>query len=139
MFMWIGQQAMMATLLKILKEHPNKVAAAMYREAQVDMTESKRRVPLDTGLLRSTGTVHRPEKNNQEVSVNMSYGGDGPARLYAVIQHEHLGYNHANGRQAKYLESVLNESVSTMGHRLAIRLTFDGPVSVGGQSYEFFG
>jgi hypothetical protein len=49
----------------------------------------------------------------------MSFGG--AAEDYAVVQHERLDYFHTTG-QAKYLESVLNESREHMLARIARRV-----------------
>lgn len=127
-------------LKKIAAKFPDRVAAAIYQEAQIEMTESKRRVPVSPtaaqaramgrstkgvipGTLRASGMVHPPERHGKHVSVTLSYGA-GPSRDYAVPQHEHLEYHHTTG-QAKYLESVLNESRGSMAARIAARIHFD--------------
>ena len=100
-------------------EFPDKVGAALYLEAQIEMTESKRRVPVKTGILRSTGDVKQPVRKGNKVSVDLGYGG--AAKAYAIPVHENLTAHHSVG-QAKYLESVLNESAPYMISRLARRL-----------------
>lgn len=134
-----GAKEMIALLKQIADKFPDRVAAAIYQEAQIEMTESKRRCPVSPtkaqgmamrprrylqpghapGTLRASGTVHEPERHGRRISVMLSYGG--AARAYAVVQHERLDFFHTTG-QAKYLESVLNESRSSMAARIARRV-----------------
>jgi hypothetical protein len=121
-----GVSEMVATLKKIGEQFPDRVGAALYREAQIEMTESKRRCPVDItkdaphpGQLRASGFVHEPERSGRNISVTMSYGG--AAIDYAVPVHENLDAHHPVG-QAKYLESVLDESRSNMAARIAARI-----------------
>lgn len=118
-FEWFGVKEMLARLRKISEKFPDEVAKAMYAEAQIEMTESKKRVPVDRGVLRASGTVHEPERNGKNISVTMSYGG--AAIDYAVYVHENPDAFHKVG-QWKYLESVLNESRPYMAGRIAARL-----------------
>lgn len=125
-----GVAGMVSTLQKIAAKFPDRVAAAMYTEGQVEMTESKRRCPVDTrpnasypytkaphpGQLRASGFVHDPERRGRQLTVTLSYGTD-----YAVYVHENPDAFHPVG-QWKYLESVLNESRGHMAERLARRI-----------------
>lgn len=61
------------------------------------LTLSLRIVPLDQGTLFMSGSVDQVDKD-----VAISY--DTP---YAVRQHEEITYSHQRGRQAKYLESIV--------------------------------
>lgn len=135
-----GVDEMVKKLQRVAKEMPDRVGAALYQEGQIEMTESKRRCPVSPtaaqframgrtppknhapGTLRASGRVSLPEKNGKITSVTLSYGG--AAADYAVVQHERLDFFHTTG-QAKYLESVLNESRSHMAARLAARLHFN--------------
>ena len=58
-------------------------------------------------------------REGRDVSVRMSFGGN--AVQYAVSVHENLEAFHRVG-QAKFLESVLNESVGYMTQRVAARM-----------------
>lgn len=87
------------------------LAQAMYAEATVILNESKRIVPVDTGNLRASGRVERPEVGNGRASVEISYGG--AAAPYALIVHEvppnsggrwGTGMTHKAGQTFKYLE-----------------------------------
>lgn len=110
-------------LHRLSERFPKVVMGALYQEAQIEMTESKKRCPVDVtpptphpGLLRSTGKVHQPEQHGETLSVTLSYGTD-----YAVYVHEILENLHPVG-QAKFLESVLKESAPYMPQRLTARI-----------------
>lgn len=124
-----GAEQMKAKLRAFQQRFPDRVAAALYQEAQIEMTESKRRVPVHYGTLRASGTVHRPTRDFRgRVRVALTYGG--AAAPYAIYVHENLDANHDNppfkGGQAKYLESVLDESRPFMAARIARRLKANG-------------
>lgn len=136
----LGAGSMMSKLREIAAKFPDRVAAAIYQEAQIEMTESKKRCPVSPtaaqlrmmhrsvpknhvpGTLRASGTVHEPVRSGRNISVTLSYGG--AARAYAVVQHERLDFHHTTG-QAKYLESVLNESRPYMAERVGRRVHLD--------------
>src|SRR5690606_17248765 len=83
----------------------------------IEMTESKKRVPVEFGNLRASGFVQQPRREDgRRIFVELVYGTD-----YAVYVHEDPDAFHKVG-QWKYLESVLNESAPFMGQRLANRL-----------------
>lgn len=122
----LGSAKMIANLKAISKRFPDRVGAALYQEAQIEMTEAKRRTPVDItpdaphpGQLRASGQVAKPERKGRQISVTLSFGGG--AVYYAIYVHEILTNHHPVG-QAKYLESVLNESAPHMASRLAARL-----------------
>jgi hypothetical protein len=118
-----GMNSMNRKLKDISRRHPEMVGKAMYQEMQIEMTEAKRRCPVETGVLRASGTVSRPEIDSYDnINVMLSFGG--AAQDYAIVQHERLDFVHKVG-QAKFLESVLNESQSHMGTRIARRIHFN--------------
>jgi len=80
------------------------------------MAESKHQVPVDTGVLRSTGHVQLPKEEAGRVSVTLGYGG--PAAPYALRQHEELSYRHTVGK-AKYLSDPAEAAVAGMDRRIA--------------------
>ena len=114
-----GVKELEAKLMAIAKNTPKKIGAALYREAQIEMTESKKRVPVDTGALRSSGVVQKPVFDGKNTSVKLGYGG--PSVDYALKVHEDLEAFHKVG-QAKYLESVLMESAPYLLQRIANRI-----------------
>lgn len=132
-----GVDKMMQNIRRVAERFPDKVGQALYREAQIEMTEAKKRTPVSPtaaqykamgrtmpkgvvpGTLRASGRVSEPVRDGVNISVILSFGG--PAIPYAVVQHERLDFFHTTG-QAKYLESVLNESRPYMARRLAARI-----------------
>jgi hypothetical protein len=132
-----GSKEIAKTLRQLATKFPDRVLAALYLEAQIEMTESKRRCPVSPtksqmkamgrswskntrpGTLRASGYVAQPERNGRTLSVEIGYGG--AAADYAIPQHERLDYQHTTG-QAKYLESVLNESRPSMAQRIGARV-----------------
>ena len=96
------------------------LAGPLRVEAERIMTDSKRNyVPVDTGVLRASGVVQRPEVTRQRVRITMGYGG--AARAYAVVQHERLDFRHTVG-EAKYLEKPVKAAAEGFGKRIAKNL-----------------
>ena len=60
------------------------------------------RVPLEEGTLTRSG---RATVDYSALRAAVSYD-----TVYAVPQHENLHWRHSDGRQAKYLESAINDS-----------------------------
>jgi hypothetical protein len=120
-----GHSDMISKLKKFAEKYPDRVGSAMYEEGQIEMTESKRRCPVgETGGLRASGTVHKPERDGRKITVTMSYGGGtvgGSVGDIPIYVHENPDAHHRVG-QWKYLESVINESRSSMASRIAARI-----------------
>lgn len=95
------------------------VGHALRAEAEIEMTEAKRRTPVLTGALRASGHVTGPRMAGRVVEVVMGFGN--ASVDYAVKVHEMTNVFHRNG-QAKYLESVLLESVPYLAQRVANRI-----------------
>lgn len=129
-----GDMAMARKIRVIAKNNPRRVMSAIYKEGQIEMVESKRRCPVSPlpappgvvpGTLRASGTVNEPEQHGTNIVCMLSYGGFGSgAEDYAIVQHENLEYHHTTG-QAKYLESVLNESAPYMAGRIGRRMNLN--------------
>jgi hypothetical protein len=109
-----------------------KAEAALYQVAEQEMTESKKRVPVDLGNLKNSGHVQHPERDAEGISLKMGFGGPAGAGNvggetnkedvgYAIVVHEDLEAFHKVG-QAKYLESVLQESAPYLLERIANRI-----------------
>lgn len=105
-----------------------KAAAGGIREfAEIEMTEAKDLVPVDTGALRSSGHVIQPVEGD-DLTAKMGFGG--PAGIgnlgesnavdvgYALIVHENLDTFHPVG-QAKYLETPFRQSAIFFAARVA--------------------
>ena len=78
------------------------VAGALYIVGEMMLSDSIAIVPVDDGVLRSSGFTDRPVIKPGEISVSLSYGG--AAAEYAEKVHENLSYYHKPPTQAKYLE-----------------------------------
>jgi hypothetical protein len=70
-----GIPALQQVLTQLGETAINDLAAAMYRQGEYVMTDSKRQVPVDTGNLKSTGHVSLPEVNGTVATVTLGYGG----------------------------------------------------------------
>jgi hypothetical protein len=128
-----GAKTMQRKLETMARRFPDRVAGALRIEAELVMTRSKREfVPVDLGVLRSSGHVRDPERQGKEVSVTMAYGG--AAAAYATAVHEHPSgssppswqgktvHFSPDGRGPKYLERPMREAIPGMAERMAARL-----------------
>jgi hypothetical protein len=70
------------------------------------LTESRKQVPIEEGTLERSGVAVVDEQN---LVGAVSYD-----TIYAVRQHEELGWRHDEGRKAKYLEDPHREEADTM-------------------------
>jgi hypothetical protein len=77
-------------------------------------------VPVDTGLLRSTGHVEEPIQAGPVVSVSMGYG-QGIAPYAAIIEWD-VTLNHPHGGQAHFLQNALFAATAGMLARIATAL-----------------
>lgn len=114
-----GMDALMRRLQSLAHRAPQRLGAAMRAEAEIEMTEAKKRTPVKTGALRGSGHVTGPEIQGNEITVLYQFGG--PSAPYAVEIHENLEMFHPHG-QAKFLESVILESAPYMAERIAQRV-----------------
>lgn len=114
-----GLESVLSRLRSVADRVPHVAAEALRAEAEIEMTEAKRRTPVDTGALRASGHVSDPEIDGKNISVSLGFGG--PAADYAFYVHEDLDAFHPVG-QAKYLESVLDESRPHLAKRVASRI-----------------
>ena len=117
-----GMENVMQNLHAVARRAPRRAAAALFQEGELVMAQAKRRTPVDTGVLQSSGRVAAPRVGGagSDVSVELSFGG--AAAPYAVTVHEDLSAKHPTG-QAKFLEQPLLESTVGMAARLARRIT----------------
>lgn len=114
-----GTDAALAGLKKLREQFPDKVAAALYQEAQVEAKECKRLCPVDTGALRASIHVEGPFRDGRAISAKI-VAGDASID-YALVVHEDLEAIHKNG-EAKFIERPLDESAPYMPARLAARI-----------------
>lgn len=124
-----GAPAFVAKLRAAGEAGIRSAAAGLYAVGETTMTEAKRQVPVDLGALKGSGYVSLPEISGDSVTVELGFGG--PAKDYAVIQHEELGYRHPDGGKAKFLEDPLNQIAPASGELMArvarASLTAGGP------------
>lgn len=73
------------------------------------LARSNERVPVDTGELRSSGTV-TPTDDGSIISYDTPY---------AVKQHEDMALNHPRGGQAKFLEATIDQDGDLYLQKLA--------------------
>ena len=117
---YTGDAALEGELKRLADRSPDLLLGALVEEAELEMTEMKKRTPVDTGALRSSGHIANPRRNgSEEFAVDIAFGG--PAAPYAPIVHEDLDAFHKVG-QAKYVESVVLESIPHMPGRIARRV-----------------
>jgi hypothetical protein len=129
-----GAGEMVAKLRAIGKAFPPHAGAAVQDVLKDKMVIMKERTPVQpppgyppghSGTLRDSGQVGEPEFKGKAITVPLGFGAPGSgAEDYAIVQHEHLEFHHEIG-QAKYAESVLNESVDTIGDEIAQRAHLD--------------
>lgn len=106
--------------------------SALFVEGEQTIAAAKRLTPVDDGILINSGFVMLPERDGDEVIVDIGFGG--PAGIgnhagetnsedvgYAIIQHEDLTFFHTVG-SAKFLEIPLNERKTGYSERIAKRI-----------------
>ncbi len=106
--------------------------SALFIEGEETITDAKMLTPVDEGILINSGFVQLPERNGDNVFVDIGFGG--PAGTgnhggetnskdvgYAIIQHEDLTFFHPVG-QAKFLEVPLNKRRTGYSERMAKRI-----------------
>lgn len=114
-----GGSEMIRKIQAFAKKYPDVVAEALYQETQVELTEVKRRTPVDKGNLRASEHVEGPIREGRSIYTTIVCGG--PSAPYAIFVHENLDAFHPVG-QAKFLESVILESRPYMAARIARRI-----------------
>lgn len=86
----VGGERLAAALRRAGAAGPKLAGSALYREGERVMTRSKREfVPVDMGVLRSSGHVQAPKADALGVVVMLGYGG--AAQRYALYVHEGTG------------------------------------------------
>lgn len=107
-----GMDQALRNLRSIANEYPHETAAALYREGESIMYDSKKEIPVDTGAARDSGFVEEPKIEGSKVSVTLGYGGVAakvnpktgePTGAYIEILHENMDAKHVVGK-AKFLE-----------------------------------
>ena len=115
-----GLNRVLRNLTKLTNTSMRAAKFAISDETDIIFAKSLRLVPVDEGILKSTGRVKfvgTKDNPNYEIS----YGG-GPATSYAIRQHEDYDLKHTPPRQANYLGQPFNEALPGLTNRLAIRI-----------------
>ena len=106
-------------LARLRRRFPDEVGAALYQESQIELTEVKKRTPVDTGNLRASEFVEGPIRDGRTIYTLIVAGG--PSAPYAVYVHEDPEAFHKVG-EWKFIESVLLESRPYMAGRIGRRI-----------------
>lgn len=107
-----GVEEMRAAIDNLAGIFPDKVVKAVHLEGEYVMTDSKRNyVPVDLGVLRSSGFVNPPVRSGKEVSVTIGFGG--AASAYALAVHEHPSTHSPPSWQGKSVADILSVSNRT--------------------------
>ncbi len=95
------------------------IADVLFSEAKRILEIAKSRVPVLTGALKQSGTVHSPVITKDEISIIISFGDE--TVKWAVPVHEKVYIKHVTG-QSKYLESVILEEMDSLEGKLVSAL-----------------
>lgn len=109
-----GLREMERRIRQLAAQHPRIAQRALVSEGEIEMSEMKRRTPVDTGTLRASGRLValRP------LGIKWVFGG--AASAYAVAVHEETEVFHTVG-QAKFVESVVMEFIPNAAERVGRR------------------
>lgn len=105
-------------LRTVLAQIGQAAPRALFEEGSRIMNLSHDLVPIDTGLLRSTGYVAQPVLDGQGATVELSYGARGMAPYAPIIEFD-TAMNHPRGGQALYLSEPFFAAPAHMLERLA--------------------
>lgn len=112
----VGDQALIARLAAAGPRGVKAAAAGLYQAAEQVRGNSMERAPVDFGALKGSHYVTLPEIDGDKVSVIVGAGG--PAKDYAIVQHENLTFRHEVG-EAKFLEKAVDEVSPDIGGIIA--------------------
>lgn len=121
-----GGNSFEKNLRLVIKGVPEDVKKAMREEGEIEVTEMKKRCPVDItpnaphpGNLRASIHMEEPEQVGRSYQMTYATGAQAP---YAVYVHENLEAHHPVG-EAKFIESVMKESAPYMKDRIGARMT----------------
>ncbi len=105
-----------------------EAAASSLTECALDLQgKATARAPVDTGALR--GSSFTTPANASHMTAEVGFGLQGTKQyLYALRQHEELGWKHSKGGEAQYLINPFRENLETYIKRIgaAIRKAVTG-------------
>jgi hypothetical protein len=118
-----GLKETIRNLKKLGTDIEQEIGKALYKEGESIMGDSKRKfVPVDTGTLKTSGRVLKPNYTVNGVSVTLGYGG--AAKQYAQIVHnttKTVNWSVA-GTGAKYLEMPVRQALPSLASNIARRI-----------------
>lgn len=123
-----GMSAVLKRMDRVAADMEKAVAAGLYDFGAETMREAKSLTPVDYDVLRPSGYTTLPEARAEGFVVELGYGG--PARSYAVDQHENMRYLHPRGGQAKFLEQPVFARIGGLSAFLTARMA---PVMANGR------
>lgn len=113
----VGGEALRAALRNAGALGVQALARGFRREAETIMTTSKQKyVPVDMGILKTSGYVVPPVVTATNVTVTLGYGG--AAQAYALYVHEGIGP--AVGRPAFFPSKEMVEQIQAWAGRHGI-------------------
>ena len=117
-----GLEPLMAAFTAAGEEAPKLAARALHEEALEAFSISQLLVPVEYGVLRSSGVVHPPVISGTKTMVRITYGGG--AADYAIYVHEFppSRARHASPTRWKYLEYPVKRYSEGMAARMAARV-----------------
>ena len=115
----IGLEVVTKNLRKAARNAPTEVGGSMHKEMGIELVEMKARTPVESGELEGSGAITDPIYEGDNITVAVSFNTD-----YAVYVHEDLEAIHPVG-QAKFIESVLDESAPHMSTRIGRNINMD--------------
>ena len=105
-----GKEVILNNLRKVTKGLGKGIEEGLSEAGKYLLEESNEVVPLLTAQLRDDAMTVDDLKGLETI-VYVVYGPvSSPSYQYAVIQHENLEFNHAPGKQAKYLEGTMRKT-----------------------------
>lgn len=96
-----GDKQVREQLKRASVRYPAAFGAALYSEGVGLYGEARKRVPVDSGYLRDSAYVTKPNLRSQNMKVEVGFGAE-----HATLQHQKTEYRHTKG-EAKYLENAI--------------------------------
>jgi hypothetical protein len=117
-----GLEPLIAAFHAAGRDAPALAMKALHEEASEAFLLSQEVVPVQYGVLRSSGMVSAPTLRGTSAEVQITYGG--AASQYALIVHELPPgrATHAPPTRWKYLEFPVKVYARDMGSRMATRV-----------------
>jgi hypothetical protein len=113
-----GLNEIRQTLRRIAKEMPDVIVKAMTQEGNIELTEMRRRTPVEFGPLRASLSMTVKREGSR---ISIEFGAGGPSAPYAIYVHERTELHHRIG-EAKFIERPLKESGPHFSERIARRI-----------------